>query len=160
MSAGIRIFDSNNGVDVRVGLLNDLGQVLDGQLGVVPVDLLHADGHAGRVHAARTIGVDQAAVTRLNPQPVAGLLTAPTRPTFDSPAGNSSRYYISLKHNKTIRRRWKNSSNSNNNRYLIKKQCCESGSGRIRNKSFRIHNNAKKNRRFQSFPSGTVGTGT
>ena len=77
MSAGIRIFDANNGVDVRVGLLNDLGQVLNGQLGVVPVDLLHADGHAGRVHAARTIGVDQAAVTRLNPQPVAGLLTAP-----------------------------------------------------------------------------------
>ena len=89
MSAGIRIFDANNGVDVRVGLLNDLGQVLNGQLGVVPVDLLHADGHAGRVHAARTIGVDQAAVTRLNPQPVAGLLTAPTRPAFDSPAGNS-----------------------------------------------------------------------
>jgi hypothetical protein len=38
--AGIRIADTNDGVDVRVGLLNDLGQVLDRHLRIVSVDLL------------------------------------------------------------------------------------------------------------------------
>ncbi len=53
MPAGIRIADTNDGVDVRVGLLNDLGQVLDRHLRIVSVDLLDGEGDGCGVYAAR-----------------------------------------------------------------------------------------------------------
>ncbi len=74
--AGIRIADTNDGVDVRVGLLNDLGQVLDRHLRIVSVDLLDGECDGCGVYAARPEWVGGAAVTRLHPQPVGRLLAA------------------------------------------------------------------------------------
>ncbi len=76
MPAGIRIADTNDGVDVRVGLFNNLGQVLDRHLRVVTVDLLDGERDGCGVYAARPERVSGAAVTRLHPQPVGRLLAA------------------------------------------------------------------------------------
>ena len=66
MPALVRVRDVDDGVDVGVGLLDDLRKVLDAHLRVTEVDLLHSDGHTGRVHPLGSKCVGHPSVSRLD----------------------------------------------------------------------------------------------